>query len=130
MKISINEQIHALFMNEKLKHIHIGSIIEKKLEESSMSISEFAPHINRNRTTIYYLFRQKSIDLDLLIKISEILKYDFIHEIYFPEYLKKVPKKIQFLIEMEESEMAKFNWLQEFIRFLKSKKISFVRRNE
>lgn len=62
--------------------IHIGSIIKKKVEESKMSIAEFAEKIYCDRTTVYDLFKRKSIDIEKLIRISETLKYDFIKEIY------------------------------------------------
>ena len=39
-----------------LKGAHIGSIIKKKLTEKSISITEFARKINRERTDVYHLF--------------------------------------------------------------------------
>ncbi|WP_455673949.1 helix-turn-helix domain-containing protein [Phocaeicola sp.] len=64
------------------KDIHIGSIIKKKFEESDMTIPQFAKLINRTRTTIYDIFNRKSIDIDLLIQISEVLDYNFLEEVY------------------------------------------------
>ena len=68
-----------------MKDIHIGSIIKKVLEEKSMSVSEFARRILRERTTVYDIFQRKSIDTDLLRKISEVLDYDFLRELYLQE---------------------------------------------
>lgn len=65
-----------------MKNIHIGSIIRQKLEESPLSIAEFASQINRTRTTVYDIFNRKSIDVDLLLSISEVLDYNFMEEIY------------------------------------------------
>lgn len=47
-----------------------------------MSYSEFARRINRSRTAIYSLFNCKSIDTELLLRISDVLDYDFFCEIY------------------------------------------------
>ncbi len=68
--------------------VFIGSIIEQKVKERKMSIAEFASRINRSRTTVYDIFSRKSIDIDLLLTISDALDYDFIAEIY----LKTPPK--------------------------------------
>jgi len=99
--------------------IHIGSIIKKKLDENSMSILEFAKKINRDRTTVYDIFERKSIDIELLIKISNALDYDFIHEVYFPENTNKTSKKILVAIEVEEDEVEKLDLFKEFVRFVK-----------
>lgn len=65
-----------------MKEIHIGSIIRRKLEESPLTIAQFAEQINRTRPTVYDIFNRKSIDTDLLIRISEVLKYNFLKEVY------------------------------------------------
>ena len=44
-----------------MKNVHIGSIIRTKLEESQLSIAEFAERINRTRPTVYDIFNRKSI---------------------------------------------------------------------
>lgn len=81
--------IHALilFIIEKgrdkvMTNVHIGNIIRRKLAESPMSIAEFAERINRTRPTVYDIFNRKSIDVDLLLKISEVLDYNFLEEVY------------------------------------------------
>lgn len=65
-----------------LKDINIGHSIRERVDASSMSYSEFARRINRSRTAIYSLFNCKSIDTELLLRISEVLDYDFFCEIY------------------------------------------------
>lgn len=65
-----------------MKNVHIGNIIRRKLAESPMSIAEFAERINRTRPTVYDIFNRKSIDVDLLLKISEVLDYNFLEEVY------------------------------------------------
>ncbi len=83
--------------------IFIGKIIEQKVKECKLSISEFAILINRSRTTIYDIFHRKSIDIDLLLTISEVLDYDFLTEIYIPKSKDLSPKKCYLAIEVDPS---------------------------
>lgn len=62
--------------------IHIGSIIKKKVEEKKLSIAEFAKKIYCDRTTVYDLFKRSNIDIERLIRISKVLEYNFIEEVY------------------------------------------------
>ncbi len=55
----------------------IGKIIEIKLREKGISVSEFARRINKNRNNVYDIFRRESLDTQLLQKISQVLDYDF-----------------------------------------------------
>ena len=70
-----------------LSNIHIGKIIKEKWIEKSMTITEFAHGIGRERTTVYDIFRRKSIDIELLIKISEnLINFDsffYAHLIFY-----------------------------------------------
>lgn len=89
------------------KDIHIGSIIKKKFEESKLSIPEFAKLINRTRTTIYDIFNRKSIDIDLLIQISEVLNYNFLEEVYIEKTKitdKNSDKETRFIVGIEVTE--------------------------
>lgn len=90
----------------KKKHnseIFIGKIIEQKVKESHLSVSQFASLISRSRTTIYDIFNRKSIDIDLLLTISEVLDYDFLTEIYVPQRKDPAPKKCYLAIEVDPS---------------------------
>ena len=71
-------------------------------------------------STVYDIFERKSIDIDLLISISDALQYDFIHEVYFPQgkAAAKSPK-ILVAIEVEESEIDKLNLPEGFVRLAK-----------
>lgn len=69
-------------MDSELKDIFIGRIIQQKVDEKGMQYAEFARRINMARTSLYYLFNAKSIDVERLILISKVLEYDFISEIY------------------------------------------------
>lgn len=64
------------------KDVYIGRLIRQKLDECCMTYAEFARRIHCSRTNLYRLFECKSIDVERLLLISEVLQYDFIHEIY------------------------------------------------
>lgn len=66
----------------KYNDIHIGSRIQQVIKDQGKSISWFAKQICFERSNVYRLFKRKSIDTDLLIKISEVLEHDFLSE-YF-----------------------------------------------
>ena len=60
------------------RNIYIGPIIRQKLDESPYSVAQFAREIGLSRKALYDLFKNKSIDIDLLCKISELLNYNFL----------------------------------------------------
>ena len=85
-----------------------------------MTITEFAQGIDRERTTIYDIFERKSIDTELLIKISQVLNYDFIHEVYFPD----TSQKVQIIIEVDRNEIDKLDLSKACLLSILNKKMS------
>lgn len=55
----------------------IGSLIEAELHRQERTTVWFARKLGCNRTNAYKIFRRQSIDTELLMRISEILRYDF-----------------------------------------------------
>jgi len=62
--------------------IHIGKKIQFVFNQSGLSVSQFARMVGVQRTRIYNIFENKTIDIELLCKISDVLHYDFLTEIY------------------------------------------------
>ncbi len=94
-----------------MKDIHIGSIIRRKLNESPLTIAEFAESINRTRPTVYDIFQRKSIDIDLLIRISGVLNYNFLREIYLSEIAKNnlsAPSASRYIVGVDRSKRTGF----------------------
>ena len=56
---------------------HIGNLIKEELHRQGRSITWLAEQLNYSRQYVYKLFRRKWIYTDLLLKISDILDYDF-----------------------------------------------------
>lgn len=50
---------------------------KKKLKDRGMSNAEFARRINTHVRNFYDIFKRKSIDTELLKKISLVLEFDF-----------------------------------------------------
>ena len=62
--------------------IHIGKKIQFVFNQSGLTVSQFARMLEVQRTRIYNIFESKTIDIDLLCKISNVLHYDFLSEVY------------------------------------------------
>ena len=56
---------------------HIGKLIKAELARQGRSITWLAAQLGYSRQYMYKLFRRKWIYTDLLLKISDLLDYDF-----------------------------------------------------
>lgn len=57
--------------------MHIGQLIKQKMEERHYTVVWLAHQLSYSRTNVYKIYEKKSIDTDLLLRISTILNYDF-----------------------------------------------------
>jgi transcriptional regulator with XRE-family HTH domain len=67
---------------------HNGEIIERLVRRNGVSISELARRIHVNRRSIYNWFNKKTLKLDIIIKIGNVIGCDFSKEfpgIFSPE---------------------------------------------
>jgi len=105
-----------------MKDIYIGPIIKQKLSESSMTIKEFSARINCDRTTVYDIFKRKSIDTERLIKISDVLNLDFVNEIYYKRTPSpQKPQSVFLTIEIDKDVLRELNLPDSFTVFVKNK---------
>lgn len=72
--------------------MHIGQLIKQKMEEEGKTVSWLARNLSYCRTNVYKIYEKKSIDTDLLLRISALLEYDFFSD-YTNEFDKNVPNK-------------------------------------
>ena len=92
------------------KEIHIGSLIKEKMEERGLSVSDFAHALHYERNNIYKIFKRSSSDVDLLLRISEVLAYDFLREVY----LADEPRRYSITIEADKEDIEEIRkWLLE-----------------
>ena len=64
-----------------VKDLQIGQRIQTELKEQGRSVSWLARQLGMERTSLYYTFRQNSIDLELLMRISFHIGHDFLKDI-------------------------------------------------
>ena len=57
--------------------IHIGENIRQRAKELRIGATELAEMINTSRSNIYWLYKRKHIDGELLMKLSRVLKFNF-----------------------------------------------------
>ena len=57
--------------------MHIGNLIRKVVRQRGMTVVSFATQLSCSRANVYKIFEKKSIDTDILMRISTILDYDF-----------------------------------------------------
>lgn len=57
--------------------IHIGEIIKNKARELRIGPTELGEKINTSKQNVYGIYKRKSIDTDLLRKISNALGHNF-----------------------------------------------------
>ena len=67
--------------------LEIGLLIRQKLKERKRTIVWLAENLSCSRTNVYKIFDKRSIDTDYLLRISDILDYDFFK--LYSEELKK-----------------------------------------
>ena len=60
--------------------VHIGQIIKTVFDESGMTVSELARQLRCERTNVYTIFRRRTIDVELLARLSEILNHNFLDD--------------------------------------------------
>lgn len=59
------------------KNIHIGQSIKLRVEEVCMPIHRICSFLECNENEVEKMYKQKSLDTDILLKWSKLLEYDF-----------------------------------------------------
>ena len=77
--------IMTLDGNERLKlaikELSIGRRIREELRRQGRTVSWLARQLCMERTSLYYTFRQNSIDVELLLRISFFLSHNFLQDV-------------------------------------------------
>lgn len=61
-----------------MNNVHIGQLVKSVFDESGMTVSELARQLHCERTNVYTIFRRRTIDVELLAILSEILNHNFL----------------------------------------------------
>lgn len=70
------KELNALF-----DELEIGQRIQAELAEQQQTVAWLAEQLCMDRTSLYYTFKQKTIDLELLMLISVFLNHDFMQDV-------------------------------------------------
>jgi plasmid maintenance system antidote protein VapI len=108
-----------------MKNIHIGSLIKEQFEkkikrDKRFNKTVFAKLIHVHRSTIYPIFEQKSIDIDLLIRISKALDYNFIEEIYLKKSNDEKECKVIIGVEITKQQLLQLEFPDTLLVLLKA----------
>ena len=60
---------------------HLGHLVREELKRQKRSVKWFAESINCDRTNCYLIFGKQYLDIDLLKRISKVLKHNFFNEL-------------------------------------------------
>lgn len=72
--------------------VHIGNLIRQTLKERGYTVVWFAAQLAYTRVNVYKIFEKKSLDTDLLMRISVILGTNFFKP-YYDEFENTSPSK-------------------------------------
>lgn len=82
--------------------LHIGEKIRDKAAEKRIGPSELGRMINTSKQNIYSIYRRKTIDTELLVKLGKALSFDF-----FQYYTDKPEAKNEKKSKQELAELKK-----------------------
>lgn len=109
-------------MHQNFKHIHIGKLIEQRMQECDVSIERAAAFLKMPEEKIEKMYTQKALDCEVLLRWSKLLKYDFFRLysqhliLYAPQDSKQNKPKKQ--IESKLPVFKKNIYTQEVINYL------------
>lgn len=58
----------------------MGQLVKSVFDESGMTVSELARQLHCERTNVYTIFRRRTIDVELLAMLSDILNHNFLDD--------------------------------------------------
>ncbi len=99
---------------------HRGEILEAVIRKSGYSIKVLAKRLGVSRNTIYNKFKEYDLSYDFIVRVGDIIRYDFTYE--YPE--------IKTTVSLDKEEHAAELWRleQKYTRLLErdNKLLSFL----
>lgn len=68
-----------------MKDVNVGQMVRDELLRQGRTVNWLAKEIYCEKSNVYKLFKRRSIDLAQLMRISEVLNYNFLKDC-FVEY--------------------------------------------
>jgi plasmid maintenance system antidote protein VapI len=105
---------------------HIGKLIEAEVNKQDLTVSQFAALIEKSERTVANIFARPHIKMDTLVKISLVLKCDFLQFYYELEPLKSLrAAEVKEIKEQIEKQKQVNKQLEEKLALLNQKRTSF-----
>ena len=77
------------------EEFHLGHLIREELDRQNLTVVWFAEAINSDRSNCYDIFERKFINLELLERISKVLKRNFFNDLAeYEETVVKIPTQM------------------------------------
>jgi transcriptional regulator with XRE-family HTH domain len=73
--------------------IHIGQLIKEKVTEKRLSQEALGKMINTTKQNVGNIYKRRSIDTQLLLKLCVVLEHNFFEAFYSEEPLKTMRQK-------------------------------------
>lgn len=89
----------------------IGLLIEDEVRRQKLGITEFAKSINKSRGDAYDIFNRNDIDIELLRRISIVLKHNF-----FEDLSKNL--SLACPVELDDDELLQQRTMFNFLEFV------------
>ena len=68
-------------LEQAIKDLRIGQRIHAELKQQGRTVTWLAKQLGMERTGLYYTFRQNSIDVELLMRISAFIGHNFLQDV-------------------------------------------------
>ena len=68
-------------LEQAINDLRIGQRIHEELKRQGRTVTWLAKQLCMERTSLYYTFRQNSIDLELLLRISAFTEHNFLQDV-------------------------------------------------
>ena len=69
------------WLEQAVNDLRMGRRIQEELKRQGRTTTWLARQLGMERTSLYYTFRQNSIDVELLLRISAFIGHNFIQDL-------------------------------------------------
>ena len=111
--------------------IHIGEIIRQRAKVLRIGPTELGSMINTSRSNIYWIYKRKHIDGEMLMKLSRVLGFNFFNIYTDFAVFENGNKKIETVVNpnkpYETSQTKEMNHLYQEVAELKEKYLLLVK---
>jgi hypothetical protein len=111
--------------------IHIGELIRKRAKELRIGPTELAQMINTSRSNIYWIYKRKHIDGEMLVNLSRVLDLNFFNVYTDSAVLNITNLKTETIVKTrqpyETSQTKEMNHLYQEVAELKEKYLALAK---